>query len=49
MLDYRVDSRMSGEIIIGHALWQILSITDITQTVGVYGASETGKQLWISS
>lgn len=36
---------MSGEIIVGHALWQVLSrsATYITQTVGVYGATETGK------
>ena len=36
---------MSGEIVVGHALWQILSHSHsyITQQVGVYGASETGK------
>ena len=36
---------MSGEIIVGHALWQMLthSSSYITQQVGVYGASETGK------
>lgn len=36
---------MSGEIIIGHALWQVLihGKTYISQHVGVYGASETGK------
>lgn len=36
---------MSGEIVVGHALWQILSHSHsyITQHVGVYGASETGK------
>ena len=36
---------MSGEIIVGHALWQVLShgSTYLPQQVGVYGASETGK------
>lgn len=36
---------MSGEIIIGHALWQVIihGKTYISQHVGVYGASETGK------
>jgi len=40
-----MDSRMSGEIIIGHALWQVLihGKTYISQHVGVYGASESGK------
>jgi len=36
---------MSGEIIIGHALWQVLihGRTYVSQHVGVYGATETGK------
>lgn len=36
---------MSGEIIIGHALWQVIihGKTYISQHVGIYGATETGK------
>jgi len=36
---------MTGEIIVGHALWQILThgSTFVPHSVGVYGASETGK------
>ena len=36
---------MSGEFVLGHALWQLLShgSTYVPYQVGVYGASETGK------
>lgn len=36
---------MSGEIVLGHALWQIMfhGSTFVPVHVGVYGASETGK------
>lgn len=36
---------MSGELILGHALWQVLThgSTFVPVNVGVYGASETGK------
>ena len=36
---------MSGEFVLGHALWQAIThgSTFIPHQVGVYGASETGK------
>lgn len=36
---------MSGELILGHAIWQVLThgSSYVPQQVGVYGASETGK------
>ena len=37
--------RLSGELILGHAIWQVLThgSSYVPQQVGVYGASETGK------